>query len=351
MSRTGLALIVLAAGLAGGVLTWDGDAAGSEPPAIRLESGSEENDTISMVWAGDTMLGDGASELLARRGHGWVLEGVDQLLDGDVNIINAEAPITTLYEPYLPSKIYSYQTDPPAAQALADAGVSALGLSNNHAMDQGPRGLADTIHHASEAGLVTFGAGQDEREAERPLLVRRGDLTIGVVPLAEGYGSTITAGPRQAGTVPLSTGSIVRGRELALAGGADWVVGYVHWGENYRGIVEEQRAVAKQFADAGYDLVIGHGAHIIQPAEVVDSMPVLYSLGNFVFGTPGSYTDENPGYGLVLETEFTATGLSDATATCIHVDNEAVFYQPRTCLAAAAAEVRGRVGLSAMLEG
>lgn len=339
-ARAPLLLLVAGALLAAAAIVWQ-RVDGSD--GIVLDAGSEEG--LTVMWTGDTMLGDAASDVIAQRGIRWPLDGVSHVLDADVVIVNAEAPITTRNEPFLPNKAYSYASDPTAAGALADAGVDVLGLANNHAMDQGPVGLADTMRWAEEAGLVTVGAGMDMREAERPLLIRSPIGTVGIVAMAKGYGSRVTAGRERAGTIPLSTAAIRRGHRLAVAAGADWVVGYVHWGENYERTLPEQRRQAARFAAAGYDLVVGHGPHVSHGAEVIDGMPVLHSIGNFVFGSPGRFDEERPGYGFILETTFTPQGLGQVELTCIVVDNRIIHYQPRPCEVDEAAEAFENLGV------
>ncbi len=330
MKKPGLLLLLLAGVIASLSVLWPFGPGGEEP--VSLDVVPAITDRISIVWAGDTMLGDHGLPVLEERGYDWPLEGVAMLLDADVVIVNAETAITTTVDPLLPLKRFSYASDPLMVPALAEAGVDVLGLANNHALDQGPNGLADTNQHAEAFGLVTFGAGQDEGHAERPLLIRADGITIGVVGLGKNYGATVTASPQQAGTVPFSIGSIARGYELAKASGADVVVGYVHWGENYQSDpTAQQLSDAQKFADVGYDLVIGHGPHVFQMAAMVDSMPVLYSLGNFVFTTRGSLFTDDTGYGLVVRTDFTRDGLVDLTVTCIVTDNKKVDYQPREC--------------------
>jgi hypothetical protein len=349
MTRTRIALVLVSLVLGAVVFAWGG-VLGAEPP-VTIDVAGGADGSLSMVWGGDTFLGDGAAPQIDAHGHDWPLRKVRHLLDADVVILNAEAPITTRSEPFIASKIYTYHTHPDAARALSDAGVSVLGLGNNHAMDVGPLGLADTIRHATAAGMTTFGAGANEAEAERPLLVRQGDTSIGIVAIARGYGTSITAAPRRAGTVAISVGTVRRGYELARDAGADIVIAYVHWGSNYRGITEEQRMQAQWFADAGYDLVIGTGPHIMNPIEIIGSMPVLYSLGNFVFGSPGSYTSDTPGYGLVLETTFGQGGSMEAKATCLITDNDRVDYQPDVCGVREAAEMFRGIGVPTQVEG
>jgi hypothetical protein len=318
--------------IAAGLLLLAGVAAGGTtprgaPPVVAEVDGGDGR--FEATWAGDTFIGDAAERAIAQHGYGWPLEEISPLLTGDVVVINAEAPITTLDEPFTPNKLYSYASHPHAAQALANAGVDVLGLANNHALDQGAEGLTDTMQHVDAAGLVSFGAGVDDRQAERPLLLAGEDITVA---LAKGYGTRLTAGSGRAGTVPLSTASITRGFELSKAAGADHVVAFVHWGENYRPEpVADQRRDAAKFEAVGYDLVIGHGPHVMQDVEMVGTMPVVHSLGNFVFSTPGSYTDELPGHGLLAHTTFGPDGLEDLRLTCIVVDNQVVGFQPTGC--------------------
>jgi hypothetical protein len=350
MKRPKLSVIILAA--IGSLLLAGAALGGTSPRGDDPVVVTVDKDTFDVTWTGDTFVGDAAEPVIAEHGHGWVLERISSLLTGDLVVINAEAPITTLDEPFTPNKLYSYASNPAAAQALADAGVDVLGLANNHALDQGAQGLIDTIDHGDAAGMVSFGAGVDDAQAERPLLIKGRSSTVGVVALAKGYGTRLTAGPGRAGTVPFSTASIARGYNLAKAAGADHVVAFVHWGENYRPEpVPDQQRDARKFAAAGYDLVVGHGPHVMQGVEIIDSMPVVHSLGNFVFGTPGSFREELPGYGLLADTTFGPDGLEEIRLTCIVVNNRIVDYQPTGCGQKEAEQVLQGIGVPVTIEG
>ena len=85
--------------------------------------------------------------------------------------------------------------------------------------------------------------------------------------------------------------------------------------------------------------MIGHGAHVQQEIEILDGVPVLYSLGNFVFGTPGRFSAAFPGYGLIATSHLGAGGFSALTLRCILTDNDAVRFQPRPCSEAVSARV------------
>jgi poly-gamma-glutamate synthesis protein (capsule biosynthesis protein) len=162
-------------------------------------------------------------------------------------------------------------------------------------------------------------------------MVRSPAGTIGIVAIGKYYGREKTASVVGAGTVALSEASIIRGATLARSAGADWIVGFVHWGGNYQDVGPEQEDFAEDFAEAGYDLVVGAHPHISQGIEFVDGMPVVYSMGNFAFGAPGRFNPDRPGTGLIVKASFGAEGLGALTVRCIDTDNEVVAYQARAC--------------------
>ncbi len=286
---------------------------------------------VTILWAGDTLLADAAQERLEQNGYQWPFEHLLPLLDADYIIVNQEGPITVLEEKFDPDQRWSYNAQPEAAAALAAVGIDAVGLSNNHAMDRGPVGLADTIRHLDEAGVRAFGAGLNLAQAEAPLLIDTPHGAVGVVGLSLDWGANRTAGPEQAGTVVINEQSIRRGYELARAAGARWVVAYVHWGANYEPVGRREREWAAGFARAGYSLVIGHHPHVQQPIDVMDGMPVVYSLGNFVFGSKGRFDRDYPGYGLIAVSVLGPDGFESLRLRCILTDNYLVQYQPRPC--------------------
>jgi poly-gamma-glutamate synthesis protein (capsule biosynthesis protein) len=70
------------------------------------------------------------------------------------------------------------------------------------------------------------------------------------------------------------------------------VVVYVHWGMEYQsGATDRQKALARQFADAGAVLVVGSHPHVLQPAGWIPTAQgktlVLFSLGNALFDQAG----------------------------------------------------------------
>lgn len=308
-----------------------------EPPAPEVvarhvDAGADR--TLTLTFGGDTMVGDGAQPLVDAQGYGTVFARVKDLLVGDVVIINAEGPITAATDPARPGASFSYASDPRVAAAMAAAGIDVLGLGNNHAMDMKPIGLQDTRTAAASAGMTTFGAGVTLAEAERPLLLTSTDQNVAVVAFGEDFGPTMRSTADRPGMVSFSADRILRGLDLAQRAGATKVIAMVHWGDNYAAVNDSQRTWARALAEAGYDLVIGTGSHTAQPVEMALGTPVLYGLGNFVFGTPGRFdTFGEVGIGLVADVSWAdhGRGAGSLSLRCLQTDNAVVAYVPRPC--------------------
>lgn len=304
---------------------------------------------LSLTMVGDLMLGDakrwdapaapaGFGQVLRQQGYDWTLAGVRPLLNADFAIANAQAPITSLALRWNDEKPFSYNMSPPAATALARAGLDALGLASGHVMDRGPNGLADTFAHAAAAGLDTFGAGVNPEQARRPLLIRSEAGTVAVVGFGDYFGRDSSVASKRPGAMVLEEEDIDKASAEARAAGADWVVAFVTWGDNYSSRNGEQRYWAEQFARAGYTMVVGQGSHVVQPVEVIAGTPVVYGLGDFVFGSPIRPQDKGR-VGLVATVELKRNANATLALRCVSTDNGAVRYQTRPCAAAQARAV------------
>lgn len=320
LAATGVGLAALAG--------FGANAFSSAPDVAHVDGGSEP---LRIVWAGDTLLGDAAQPRLAAEGYDWPLEKVAHLLADSVAILNLEGPITYRSLPADPTQEWSYNAEPPAAAALKRAGADVVSLANNHSTDRGHEGLLDTIDFARAAGLTSFGGGRNRAEAERPLVISSGKTRIAVIGFTEETHTGRAAEADAPGVANLTPHAIERGIKAGRRTGADLVIAYVHWGDNYDAVEASQRSWARLFAEAGYDMVIGHGTHVAQRIESMRGMPVAYSLGNFAFTTPGRFTRNSPGFGMALATTFRNGRLATLEVTCIRTDNEIVDFRPRVC--------------------
>ena len=150
------------------------------------------------------------------------------------------------------------------ADTLPAASVEMVNIANNHTMDYGESGYASTLKALE--GRAVYCGNENNLVAEI-----RGHLF--------GFG-----GCRE--TTYLNDPEVIERdirklREL----GAEFVIYQCHWGTEYSENHNKlQEAMARRCARAGADLVIGHHPHVVQGIALIGEMPVVYSLGNLVFG-------------------------------------------------------------------
>jgi poly-gamma-glutamate capsule biosynthesis protein CapA/YwtB (metallophosphatase superfamily) len=298
-----------------------------------------------IAFLGDTLLGGTAEEVIGAHGADYPLAQVRDLWrDADLAVVNHEGPLTVSAEPAgkqdTGKKRYWYKGDPASAHALAASGVRVASLANNHMCDFGCGGLDDTMAALDDAGILHCGAGSTAAAARRPVIVEAGGLRIGFVSVMQRYEMYIaedTYATDDTAGVALLDPSQLTADLSALREVVDFCVVLVHWGRNYRTRTPLQRRLARAIAAAGADLVIGHHPHIPQPVAVVHSVPVLYSLGNGPFGSPGRFHSGRPPYGLVAIADIERHRVTGLELRLINVDNAAVGYQPTPAADAPAA--------------
>ncbi len=243
---------------------------------------------LSLVFLGDLMLGRGVSRVLPRRGPDWFWGDTLPLLRAaDGVIANLESPITTRTRRAF-WKAFHFRAVPEAAGILAAGGVRCLALANNHMLDYGAEGLADTIAALDRAGIAHAGAGADASAAAAPALFAAGADRIGVV-VATDTMPEFAAGPATPGTHYIAIDGAEDAARLApaiahlRAAGATFLVLSLHWGPNMRlSPPERYRSFARAAIGAGIDVVHGHSAHLTQGVERCGRGLILYDTGNFI---------------------------------------------------------------------
>lgn len=312
-------------------------------------------DHYTITWAGDTMFGWAGQRLIKKKGPKYVVNKLKPLLAADYTIINLEAPISTLTREDMPEKhrVWTYNVLPGSLEGFEHVGIDAFALSNNHAFDRGTQGILDTLRHSEEGGFVVFGVGMDKEEAESPLFVETPFGKVAVVSLSHRGPRLKPAADGQPGVVYLNRAQMQRGYDLAKKAKAEIIIGFPHWGINYEGIDATQKRQAQAFAEIGYDLVIGHGPHVQQPVARFGETSVLYSLGNFVFGTQGRFQKDGATkdpYGLIAKTFIGPEGVERIELRCILVDNLKVKYRPRPCTEQERADSFSKLGPGVVVE-
>ena len=218
-----------------------------------------------------------------------------RLLRGaDLTVGNLESTLSTDGEPQQPNND-SFGGSPALVPVLEDAGFDALSLANNHTGDYGERALRQTVATLRKSRIRAVRGGRRPgrgRRAGRAHGAGRDDVRLPRLqrdrrdPDGDREQPGRTVGADAAAHRPANTEDLRRVTSAVRRAQreADVVVVLPHWGTQYTHLPEPvQRTVARRLVAAGADLVVGGHPHWVQGADVVDGVPVLHSLGNFVF--------------------------------------------------------------------
>lgn len=184
----------------------------------------------------------------------------DFFRDDDFTFTNLECVFTA--SSTATAKNFVFGADPAYVNILKEGGVEFVTLGNNHVLDYGEAGYAETKAVLDEAGISY--AGRDEWS----IYETQSGLKIGVYALSFGTSQQIRDG-------------IAAVRNA----GAEFVVAALHWGDegSYR-VNDLQKQLAHTAVEAGADFVYGSHPHTLQPIEEYNGVYIYYSMGNWSFG-------------------------------------------------------------------
>lgn len=290
---------------------------------------------LRVAAVGDIMLGGTAALELVNVGYDYPFVHVGDLLRGaDLAFGNLEGPLTRRGSAQ--SKQYVFRSPPElVAPALARAGFDVVSLANNHTLDYGVEGLHDTIQGLERAGIRHSGAGDNLADARKPALLEANGTRVAVLSYSLTFPEEFWAGPAKPGTA-FGHEEQVRADVAAARKRADVVLVSFHWGqEGNPELRPYQRQLGRAAIDAGAAAVIGHHPHVLQGIEHYRGGVILYSLGNFVFG---SYSAQATRSAIAVLT-LRDGRVRELALHPIDVNNFEVVFQPRLLSGRAADEV------------
>lgn len=241
---------------------------------------------ITLTVAGDIIFGRTVHSRMVRYGD-WAhpLRGVaPRLQQADLTIADLECSLSDNTEKPADPFTFYFTTNSAAVTGLTLAGIDGVSLANNHSMNFGRLGLTDTMTVLGQHGIKWFGGGLNLDEARKPATFEVKGVTIAWLGYDGISAAEYGAGPDWAGTCPLDPRLVVDDIAAAKVAGADVVIPFFHWSEEYVAVPSAaMRRIAHLAIDHGATLVIGSHPHWVQGAEWYNGAPILYSLGNFVF--------------------------------------------------------------------
>src|SRR3984957_3716614 len=252
-------------------------------PASRPVRAGTAAGSVTLAFAGDVHFAGRTARLLSDPATAFGPIAT-VLKSADFTALILETAVTSGGVPQ--PKTYHFRTVPAAFTALRDGGVDLVTMANNHVLDYGQAGLADTLAAARAAGSPYVGIGMDAAAAWAPYVTTvKGTkiAVVGVSQVAELASSWVATDSR-----PGEANSIDLGRTLEAVRAArrltPTVIVFMHWGtEGEACPAPNQLSLARQLAAAGASIIIGAHAHMLQGSGWLGHTFVAYGMGNFLW--------------------------------------------------------------------
>lgn len=190
------------------------------------------------------------------------------------------------------------------ASALKGAGFDVGITSNNHMADRNLDGILRTLEVLGDQGIQTVGSVKEESEP-RYLIQEVNGVKVGIVAFTYETGSGVGSTSLNGNVLSEETAAhinsfnfntleedlprIKEAVDSAKAAGAQVIIAYYHWGEEYQQSANDaQKRLAQETADMGVDVIFASHPHVLQQAEYITAkdsqkkVPVFYSMGNFI---------------------------------------------------------------------
>jgi poly-gamma-glutamate synthesis protein (capsule biosynthesis protein) len=277
-----------------------------QPQSVDYVSTKQPAD--SLMFVGDILLARNVEFLMNQLGADYPYRGLDfrQFSENPEVVGNFESAIPFDHVP-TPTGMIRFSVDPQHLSALRAAGVTRVSLANNHSLDFGVGEFEHTVSQLEKVGISTFGHQSAISRQSVSFVEIQGNM---VAILA--FHTLHT----------LPTYSELQEVFQYASARSDFQIAYVHWGDEYVAKHNSrQREAAERFIDAGADLIVGHHPHVVQDIQLVNDVPVFYSLGNYIFD---QYDATATKEGLLLQLSFTG----ETSVSLIPVSSAQTLSQP-----------------------
>ncbi len=220
-----------------------------------------------VTFIGDVLLARRVETLLDRYASDYVYRRLGPVSTSTAYVVaNFESAAPRVHR-HTPDLTFRFSTDDVHLPALRNYGVTHVSLANNHSYDAGTEGFLETMIALKAADLVPFG-----------------DQVIASSTFTEifvGGESIVMAGLY---AIDIEPNYQALATQLKNYSTSSTMVAYIHWGTEYapRHSATQER-IARELVALGFDVIIGHHPHVVQDIQIIDGVPVFYSLGNLIF--------------------------------------------------------------------
>nr|WP_232224598.1 CapA family protein [Leptospira fainei] len=288
----------------------------------KLIGHEDDPEVLKVLIGGDVMFNWGIRDTIRAKGELAPVQGLKSIFEEvDLRMLNLETPVVS-EKSWDMGKSYVFQAKDKDLDSFSYLGVDLVFLGNNHAMDHGLEGIAETRKFLKARGISFIGAGKNLDEALGPWsLEKKGTKLLvysatNVAETRENYASDkpgvlyfepsviLPNLKKDTPILPVKLGR--KGRKFKKVrpvpqlrrASAILEKGFrivsLHWGVEYSPLpTKEQRDQARLLLGNGVQVIVGHHPHIPQGIERIGGGIVFYSLGNLIFGSRNTYLNHN----------------------------------------------------------
>ena len=244
------------------------------------------NAEIILSFVGDVMTGSDypdKSYLPSNEGKDIFKSVENYFKNSDINFANLEGAIanTNTQSSKRSKNSYSFRMPPYMANRIAEAGFNIVAVANNHSRDFGDKGYKQTQEYLKNAEIKIVGNILNTATIIEIKNKKIGFLAFYYFSYANNSIQDITSAKALVEKTKKECDFLV----VSFHGGAEGRNMFrvpketeIFYGENRGDVYKFARAVS----DAGADLIIGHGPHVLRAMEIYNNSFIAYSLGNFV---------------------------------------------------------------------
>ncbi|WP_070137917.1 CapA family protein [Crocinitomix algicola] len=244
-----------------------------------------KKESLKILFAGDLLLDRGVKKRIEYLGADNLFRPEMTALFAQHNIViaNLECPVTKIEAPI--NKRFIFRGEPEVLETLQLNGITHLNMANNHAMDQGRKGLVDTDKNIRKYGMKSTGYGVNSKKACEPVLLSNEPRAVYLISSLRVPSENWTYLAEEPSVCEQTVEEICQQVQFLKKKDQNAIVLIqLHWGaEHQPQPLLSQIQQARQLIDAGADAIVGHHPHTIQTIEFYKEKPIYYSIGNFIF--------------------------------------------------------------------
>ncbi len=268
---------------------------------------------VSFAVAGDVIPHEPVRAAAAAAGEGvqgWgaLFSDVADVFKGaDFGFVNLETPVAPAHSHG--SKPFMFDAPVALIDALKANGIKIVSSANNHMMDQGWVGFAETREHLKAEGLLFVGTGDSKDQSWQPVVVEANGIKVGWLGMTRWLNGNRNPDkddlphvnffpyPNESGGAPGEDEAGVLEAIKKARSQCDLLVVSIHWGTEYAPAPRpEDVETAHKMLEAGASVIVGHHPHVLQPVETYRTQDgrdavIFYSLGNFLSNQSRTYVD------------------------------------------------------------